>query len=60
MYLLTVTQQTAADGSSKTWDVYRRYSDFHELHHLLIDKVSSVNNDVCWLLSGHLILRLRD
>ena len=39
VYLITVCKKNA-DGTEKSWDVYRRYSDFHDLHMILQEKVS--------------------
>ena len=48
VYLITVTRRTtagagagAAAEEAVTWDVYRRYSDFYELHQIIQDKVSA-------------------
>ena len=38
VYLVSVTK-TLADDTSSTWDVYRRYSDFHDLHQIILEKV---------------------
>ena len=39
VYLITVTR-TNGDGTEDVWDVYRRYSDFHDLHMTIQDRVS--------------------
>ena len=39
MYLICV-QRTNADGTVDKWDVCRRYSDFHDLHMIVMDRVS--------------------
>jgi len=38
VYLITV-KKTYSDGTCDTWDVYRRYSDFHDLHTNIQEKV---------------------
>ena len=38
VYLITVAK-TNADGSEDVWDVYRRYSDFHDLHMTILERV---------------------
>ncbi|ELT94954.1 hypothetical protein CAPTEDRAFT_222037 [Capitella teleta] len=42
VYLITVTRQYT-DGRQETWDVYRRYSDFHDLHMTIQDKYESLS-----------------
>ena len=39
VYLISVTC-TAFDGTQHSWDIYRRYSDFHDLHMIIVDKVT--------------------
>ena len=36
--------KTMPDGKEESWDVPRRYSDFHDLHGIISDRVSSVRN----------------
>ena len=40
VYLITVTK-IKGDGSKETWDVYRRYSDFDDLHSTIQDRVGN-------------------
>ncbi|XP_070564761.1 sorting nexin-13-like [Ptychodera flava] len=35
-------QRTNADNTEEVWDVYRRYSDFHDLHMVLKEKFESL------------------
>ncbi len=41
VYLITVTK-TNSDGSEDVWDVYRRYSDFHDLHSTILERVGYI------------------
>lgn len=41
VYAITVKRKLV-DGEEDVWDVYRRYSDFHDLHMCITEKVSSV------------------
>ncbi len=38
VYLITVTK-ISMDGTEEVWDVYRRYSDFHDLHLTILERV---------------------
>lgn len=38
VYMITVTKQNPK-SEEQSWDVYRRYSDFHDLHAIIQDKV---------------------
>ena len=38
VYLITVTK-TYQDHTDDRWDVYRRYSDFHDLHLTIQERV---------------------
>jgi sorting nexin-13 len=40
VYLISVMRQYT-DGRQDVWDVYRRYSDFHDLHMTIQDRVSA-------------------
>lgn len=42
VYLITV-KKTNSNGTETTWDVYRRYSDFHDLHMILQEKYDSLS-----------------
>lgn len=42
VYLITVTKKSA-NMIETTWDVYRRYSDFHDLNMILQDKYDSLS-----------------
>ena len=53
MYLITVTK-TNADGSEDVWDVYRRYSDFHDLHLTILERVRSRSFKLLIILSFYL------
>ena len=37
VYAVTVKKKMV--GDDEVWDVYRRYSDFHDLHMIITDKV---------------------
>ena len=54
MYLITVAK-TNADGSEDVWDVYRRYSDFHDLHMTILERVRSLSFKGLIILSFDLI-----
>ena len=38
VYMINVSRQDK-DGSTQAWDIYRRYSDFHDLHITIQDRV---------------------
>ena len=38
VYLVTV-KKVFADGTHDSWDVYRRYSDFYDIHTTILEKV---------------------
>ena len=40
VYLISVTKQYCDSGHVEQWDVCRRYSDFHDFHMLLQEKVT--------------------
>ena len=41
VYLISVTKQYCDRDESERWDVCRRYSDFHDFHMLLQEKVTT-------------------
>ncbi|KAK2144441.1 hypothetical protein LSH36_757g01003 [Paralvinella palmiformis] len=41
VYLITVTKHYS-DNTEEIWDVYRRYSDFHDFHMILQDKFDTL------------------
>ena len=41
-FTLSLLRKTNADGSEDVWDVYRRYSDFHDLHMTILERVSII------------------
>lgn len=55
VYLITVTQ-VFSDDSEHKWDVYRRYSDFHDLHLTLAERVGRrAKCKRTWMLTWNLI-----